>query len=90
VENIEESNRKIRKDIGEEINEALYSLTLPHKLMGGTSCSLSSASDHHHEPFFFFLFSFFGVCWPEFANCTEKAKNKYNYGPIEIKDRFGF
>jgi len=40
VENIEESNRKIRKDIGEEINEALYSLTLPHKLMGGVGPSL--------------------------------------------------
>jgi hypothetical protein len=65
----------------------LYSLTLPRKLMGGTSFSLSSASDHHHKTLFFFCVC---VCWPEFVNCTSKAKNKAKYGPKEIKDKLGF
>jgi hypothetical protein len=70
---------------------ALYFLTLTHKLMGGTSLSLSSASNHHHHETFFFFFFFFCVCvCPSFKILPQRQKKKPTMGQKKLKTGLSF
>jgi hypothetical protein len=90
---LRKSGRKIRKDIGEEINE-IFLICCNGSLFSNTPLQ----TDGRNFLQFVFcvgssslnIFFFFFLCWPGFPNCTSKAKNKANYGPKEIKDRPGF
>jgi hypothetical protein len=54
--------------------------------MGGTSFSLSSASDHHHETFFFFFF----CVGPGFQTVPQRQKIKPTMGQKKLKIGLGF